>query len=172
MNQTRSNKVRRTGQRLGLGLVAMMLFVSGCQTGSTKQVGLDNTRFMSLWETYTHCRLSSDVGDAYRDMRTLTQATQLRYGHEGFVLPLPTKLQQLVSNPTNRFAVDVRAMASACSLHAGQIALDQGQVDLARELFTAVLALHRSEEASYYLVQAKTFLTELERGVNISLKTP
>jgi hypothetical protein len=150
------------------------LFAGGCQTGapSTKQAGLDNTGFMSLWNTYTHCRDSSSVSEAYRDMRVLAQATRLRSADEGFVLPLPAKLQQLVTSPASRFAVDVHAMASACSLHAGQLALEQGHVDLARDFFKAVLAFHPREESSYYLAQAKTFLADIERGVDVSLKSP
>jgi hypothetical protein len=70
-------------------------------------------------------------------------------------------------------AVDVNAMASACSLHAGQLALEQGQVDVARDLFSTVLALHSNEESNYYLVQAKSFLRDIERGVEISsIKIP
>jgi len=150
----------------------MMLVVTGCQTAPAKPAGLDNTGFMSLWETYTHCSASADLSEAYRDVRTLSQATHLRYGHDSFVLPLPSRLQQLVTNPTNRFAVDVRAMASACSLHAGQIALERGQIDLARELFATVLTLHPHEESSYYLVQARALLTALDRGIHVSLTAP
>jgi hypothetical protein len=161
------------GHQLVCGAVLLVMLATGCQTShSPKQTALDNTGFMSLWETYTHCRLSSNVSEAYRDMRTLVQATRVQNGQDGFVLPLPAKLQQLVTNPTSRFAVDVNAMASACSLHAGQLALEQGHIDLAREFFTVVVALHPGEGSSYYLAQAKTFLTEIERGVDVSLKTP
>ncbi len=153
------------------GLVGLALFASGCQTGAaTKTAGLDNMGFMSLWETYSHCRLSSDAKEARKDAQRLTQATHLRYGNEGFVLPLPQKLHRLVDNPTNRFAVDVRAMASACSLHAGQLALDQGQIDLARDMFTMVLHLHPQKESSYYLTRAQSILEELEHGINVSLR--
>ena len=172
MNRTmKLNWHIKKGKAIAVAALSVLLLASGCQTGPTRQVGLDNTGFMSLWETYTHCRTSSDLSDAYRDVRTLTQASQLRYAHDGFVLPLPAKLQQLVTNPANRFAVDVKAMASACSLHAGQLALDRGYVELAREFFSTVLALHPSEESSYYLVQAQNYLTQLDRGVNVSLKT-
>ena len=126
---------------------------------------------MSLWETYTACKAASDLSQASLGMKRLTAATQLQVKNEGFVLPLPTKLQRLVTNPTNRFAVDVQAMAAACSLHTGQLALEQGRIDLARGVFASVVTLHR-EESSYYVLQAKTFLTELERGIDVSLKTP
>ena len=105
------------------------------------------------------------------DSQKLTEATRVRYEEQGFVLPLPAKLERLVTDPTNRFAVDVRSMASACTLHAGQLALESGHIDLARDLFATVLDLHPSEESSYYRLQARTFLKELERGIEISLKT-
>lgn len=165
--------MKRIGHPLVYGLVMMALLASGCQTASqTQRAGLDNNAFMSLWQTYSHCRLSSDVGEAQYDMLKLTEATRLRDGNDGFVLPLPKKLDQLVKNPTNRFAVDVKAMASACSLHAGQLALEKGERDLARDLFTTVLELHPQEESSYYLIQAKTILNGLDRGFDVSLTTP
>ena len=159
-------------QELIVGLLGVILLASGCQTTpSIKPAGLDNPGFMSLWGTYTDCKATSDLTQASADMKRLTSAAQLRDRNDGFVLPLPTRLEHLVTNPTSRLAVDVRAMASACSLHTGQIALAVGQIDLAREVFATVVALHR-EEFSYYGLQAKTFLTELERGVDVSLKTP
>jgi hypothetical protein len=165
--------VKRINRSLVYGLAMMALLASGCQTASqTPRVGLDNNAFMSLWQTYSHCRLSSDVGEAQYDMLKLTEASSLRHGTDGFVLPLPKKLDQLVKNPTNRFAVDVRAMASACSLHAGQLALEKGERDLARDLFATVLTLHAEEESSYYLIQAKTILSGLDRGFDVSLTTP
>ena len=157
-------------RRLALGMMVVVLFASGCQSNPTKQTGLDNTGFMSLWERYSHCRLSSELGQVLVDSQNLTEATRVRYEEQGFVLPLPAKLERLVTDPTNRFAVDVRSMASACTLRAGQLALESGHVDLARDLFAAVLDLHQSEE-SYYRLQARTFLKELERGIDISLKT-
>src|SRR5215216_1569397 len=154
-------------RRLALGMTAVVLFVSGCQSNTVKQAGLDNTGFMSLWEGYSHCRLSSDLGQVLVDSQKLTEATRVRYEDAGFVLPLPAKLERLVTDPTNRFAVDVRSMASACTLHAGQLALDSGHVDLARDLFATVLDLHASEESSFYRLQARTFLKGLERGIDI-----
>lgn len=164
--------MKRVRHRLIYGLAMMALLASGCQTASqTHSAGLDNTGFMSLWQTYSHCRLSSDVSEAQYDMLRLTEATRLKYGNDGFVLPLPKKLDQLVSNPTNRFAVDVRAMASACSLHAGQLAVGKGELDLARDLIKTVVKLHPPEESSYYLSQAKIMLNGLERGFDVSLTT-
>lgn len=159
-------------KRLALGLIGAMLLASGCQAGpQPKQAGLDNRGFMSLWETYSDCRIASDLNQANVAMKRLAGAAQTQEENEGFVLPLPSKLERLVTNPTYRLAVDVRAMAAACSLHTGQLALGQGRTDFARDAFASVVTLHR-EESSYYVLQAKTFLKELEQGVDVSLKTP
>jgi hypothetical protein len=157
-------------KRLALGLVALTLAASGCQSNPVKSPGLDNMGFMSLWETYSHCKVSSDLGQVLPETQKLADAARLQYGNDGFILPLPAKLGKLVTDPTNRFAVDVRAMASACTLHAGQLALESGHTDLAKDLFARVLDLHPSDESSYYRLQARTFLKELDRGIDISLK--
>ena len=158
-------------KQLVLGIVALALVASGCQSNPVKRPGLDNMGFMSLWESYSRCKLSSDLSQVLPETQKLADATHLRYGNDGFILPLPAKLGKLVTDPTNRFAVDVRAMASACTLHAGQLALESGHTDLAKDLFAKVLELHPSDESSYYRLQARTFLKELERGIDISLKT-
>lgn len=159
-------------QNLVTGLLGVILLASGCQSSpSLKPAGLDNNGFMSLWETYTDCRTTGDLSQASSDVKRLTSGAQVRTAGDGFVLPLPKRVERLISHPTDRLAVDVRAMAAACSLRTGQLAMDKGRPELAREFFTAVLALEQ-EDSSYYVLQAKTFLTDLERGVSISLNTP
>ena len=158
-------------QTLGFGLVGVVLFASGCQTTLTPKSGLDNTGFMSLWGTYSDCKASSDLDKASLGLKKLSDATQFHNGHDGFVLPLPTTLERLVTSPTNRLAVDVRAMTAACSLHTGRLAIDQGRIDLARDVFASVVTLHH-DVSPYYVLQAKKFLTELERGTDVSLNTP
>ena len=156
------------------GLIGVLLLASGCQTGAPIQTsGLDNSRFMTLWETYTHCKSTSDLSATRLDMGTLKEAALTDHQYEGFVLPMPVKLERLVTAPAARLSVDVRAMAASCSLHAGQVAMGQGRVDLAREAFSEVLTLHAQDEtSSFYLAQARNFLAEIENGVQISLKTP
>jgi hypothetical protein len=163
-------------KKLVLGLIGVVVLASGCQTTnhSINPAVLDNSKFMSLWETYSDCKLSSDFNRASVGMNQLSSAAMLSQqneGHDGFVLPLPTQLERLVSNPANRLAVDLHAMTAACSLHTGQLALHEGQVDEARQAFTSVLTLNQSL-SPYYILQAKRFLTELERGIDIAVKTP
>jgi hypothetical protein len=126
---------------------------------------------MSLWNTYADCKSTSDLGQAVSDLGQLRSAS--KHGlvaYEGFVLPLPTRLERLVSDPASRIAVDVEAMVSACALHAGELALDQGDIDIARDFFVSVITLHK-EENSYYVLKAKTLLGKLGQGVTVSFNT-
>jgi len=165
--------VKLTGMKEGfaIGLLGLVL-LTGCQSKpSVTSSGLDNSGFMSLWETYRACQVASDLDQASSGLEKLSAATQLRAGDEGFVLPLPSSIERLVSSPTNRLAVDVRAMTAACSLHTGQLALYQGRVDTAREMFSSILALQQ-DLSPYYILQAKKYLTELEQGLDLALQTP
>lgn len=155
------------------GLVGVLLLASGCQTMPPSNTsGLDNSGFMTLWETYTHCKSTVNLHATRADMGTLTEAALMNHRYDGFVLPMPVKLERLVTTPATRLSVDVRAMAASCSLHAGQVAWGHGRVDLAREAFAKVLTLAEEGTSSFYLAQAKNFLAEIENGVQISLKTP
>jgi hypothetical protein len=152
---------------------AILLVGSGCAIDhSVHSDGLDNASFMNLWNTYAHCKLTSELSDIGTDVHKLADAINSRSENRSFVLPLPTKLERFITRPTNRYAVDMRAMASACSLHAGELALDRGRVDLAQEMFSSVILLYPQDDTSYYIVQAKSYLSALERGVDLSLKTP
>jgi len=162
-------------KKLILGLIGVVLLVSGCQTNpSARPDVLDNTRFMSLWQTYSDCKLTSDLTQASLGMNQLSSAAMLDKNndvYDGFVLPLPAQLERMVSNPANRLAVDIQAMTAACSLHTGQLALHEGQIDEARHAFASILTLHPNL-SPYYVLQAKRFLTELERGIDVVVKTP
>lgn len=151
---------------LVVGLLGTVILASGCTTGPASQVTeLKNSGFMSLWNTYADCKSTSDLAQATSDLTQLRSASQ--EANEGFILPLPTHLERLVANPTSRVAVDVEAMAVACALHTGELALNQGQTDIARDLLVSVIKLHK-EEGSYYVLKAKTLLAKLGQGINVS----
>ena len=126
---------------------------------------------MSLWQTYNDCKVASDLIQASSGLEKLSAATQAQEGYRGFVLPLPSPLEQFVASQPNRLAVDVRAMTASCSLHTGQLALHHGRIDMARNAFSTVLTLEE-EVSPYYAMQAKKFLTELEQGIDLALHTP
>lgn len=159
---------RKLTQGLVLGLFGVVILSSGCAATSSSQTNeLENSGFISLWKTYADCKSTSDLGQATTDLKQLRSAGQLGQEKEGFILPLPTRIAHLVANPTNRVAVDVEAMASACALHTGELALNQGYVDIARDLFVSIITLH-SAENSYYVLKAKTLLARLGQGINLS----
>lgn len=150
------------------GMVGTILFTVGCTTSSSSQLTeLKNSGFMSLWNTYTDCKSTSNFDQATSDLTQLRSASQMMDVNEGFSLPLPLHLERLVANPTNRVAVDVTAMTAACALHTGELAIHQGQTDVARDLLLSVIAFQK-EDASYYVLKAKTLLAKLEQGVNVS----
>lgn len=153
-------------EALVVGVLGAVILASGCTTGPSPQLTeLKNSGFMSMWNTYADCKSTSDLAQATSDLAQLRSASQEM--SEGFILPLPTHLERLVANPTNRVAVDVEAMAVACALHTGELALNQGETDIARDLLVSVIKLHK-EESSYYVLKAKTLLVKLGQGVNIS----
>ena len=123
---------------------------------------MDNGSFMSLWNTYSHCQATSDFVQLRENAVTLTNAANRSLTEEGFILPLPNKLEELVSTPAARFAVDVKAMAAACSLRAGSAAVEAGKLDMAKALLQPILSYQPQSEYSYYSLQEKSLLSELE----------
>ena len=153
-------------KNLRLILVGILVSVAGFQTGQPAQAAtIDNGSFMSLWNTYSHCQATTDIEQLREASLTLTQAANRSLTQEGFVLPLPGQLEKFVSTPAARFAVDVKAMAAACSLRAGSAAVEAGKVDLAKDLLQAVLNYQPQSEYAYYAIQAKALLSKLETNV-------
>ena len=161
-------------KNIRLILVSILVSVAWFQTGQPVQAAaIDNGSFMSLWRSYSHCQATTDIDQLKEDVLTLTNAANRSLTQEGFVLPLPGKLEQLVSTPAARFAVDVKAMAAACSLRAGSAAVEAGKVDVAKDLLQTVLSYQPQSEYAYYTLQAKTLLSELETNVvQVTLNLP
>ena len=155
-------------------LVSILVSVAGLQTGQPVQAAsIDNGSFMSLWSTYSHCQANTEIRQLREDALTLTNAANRSVTQDGFVLPLPGKLEQFVSTPAARFAVDVKAMAAACSLRAGSAALEAGKLDIAKDLLQTVLSYQPQSEYAYYTLQAKALLSELETNlIKVTLNLP
>ncbi|HWF60248.1 MAG TPA: hypothetical protein VN666_08045 [Nitrospira sp.] len=153
---------------LVVGFLGAAVLTSGCTTGPSPQLTeLKNSGFMSLWNAYADCKSTSDLVQATSDLTQLRSASKMAETNEGFILPLPAHLERLVANPTSRVAVDLEAMAAACALHTGELALHQGQADIARDLLVSIIKLHK-EEGSYYVLKAKMLLAKLEQEVTVS----
>jgi hypothetical protein len=159
---------------LRLLLVSVLVAVSGVQAAQSAQAAaIDNGSFMSLWNSYSHCQTTTDIDQLREDALILTNAANRSLTQEGFVLPLPGKLEQIVSTPAARFAVDIKAMAAACSLRAGSAFVEAGKLDVAKDLLRTILNYQPQSEYAYYTLQAKALLSELETNViEVTLNLP
>jgi hypothetical protein len=161
-------------KKLGLLAASVLLAVVGLQTAQPAQAAaIDNGSFMSLWKSYSNCQATTDIDQMREDASILTSAANRSLLQEGFVLPLPGKLEQFISTPAARFAVDVKAMAAACSLRAGSAAVEAGKIAMAKDLLQPILSYEPQSEYAYYALQAKTLLSELEPSVlEVTLNRP
>lgn len=157
-------------------MISTSAFLLGCQTGQpVKESGLNNGTFMSLWNTYSQCNSSNDLEEMNRGAVILDAAAKQSHSHleNGFVFPLPGKLEKFVTNPSTRLAVDVKAMSASCSLRAGQAAFEARRFDLARELLQAIFGYRPQSEYMFYMVQAEAILSEIDpANVQVSLQLP
>ena len=155
-------------------LVGILVSAAGLLSGQPVQAAtIDNGSFMSLWTTYSQCQAATDINQLREAASTLTNAANRSLTQESFVLPLPGNLEQFVSVPTARFAVDVKAMAAACSLRASSAAVVAGKIDVAKDLLKTILNYQPQSEYAYYALQAKALLSELETNtVQITLHIP
>ena len=155
-------------------LVGILVSAAGLLSGQPVQAAtVDNGSFMSLWTTYSQCQATTDLNQLREAASTLTNAANRSLTQESFVLPLPGKLEQFVSAPAARFAVDVKAMAAACSLRAGSAAVAAGKIDVAKDLLKTILNYQPQSEYAYYALQAKSLLSELETNtVQVTLHIP
>lgn len=144
-------------------VVSVLVSLAGFQLNQPVQAApIDNGSFMSLWNIYSQCQSTSDFAQLKENALTLTKAANHTLTEEGFILPLPNKLEEFVSTPAARFAVDVKAMAAACSLRAGFAAVEAGKLDVAKDLLRPILSYQPQSEYSYYSLQAKSLLSDLE----------
>ncbi|MGH7260501.1 MAG: hypothetical protein ACREI9_07440, partial [Nitrospiraceae bacterium] len=82
--------------------------------------------------------------------------------------PLPDFVKRVVVQPAPRLAADPKAMAASCSLSTGHVALRAERLDLATDLFRAVLQNHPQPEYAYYVDQARIGLEQVDRVVQFA----
>ena len=152
------NRIPRFVTALGptVSTIFFLTTLAACQLNENlRQEDLDNTRFMDVWSTYTHCVASLDLESTQQDSSRLRHLSQMEIGPTKFESSLPS------SQTTTRLAVDPKAMSASCTLHAGNIAAMSGRSDIAREMFNTVLREHAQSIYAYYAQQARTRLIEL-----------
>lgn len=165
-----NSKVRRLSTA---GASVLLTVLTGCGmiglSGHELASHLDNGRFMDLWHTYSRCQASDDIVKLHHESSRLSQAARSRFQSDGFALPLPEKIERLVALPPTRLAVDVNAMAMACTLRAAQVAQQIGRNDIAQEMFEAVLSNGDDPTYEYYRIRARSGLAEVTIGFQASL---
>ena len=125
------------------------------------------------YSNYSKCQATTDIEQLRAAASTLTNAANRSLIQDNFVLPLPGKLEQFVAVPAARFAVDVKAMAAACSLRASYAAVEAGKLDVAKDLLHSILSYRPQSEYAYYAQQAKALLSELEtKVIEVTLNLP
>ena len=152
-------------------IVVLLAFLAvGCQSGQTPKPSGDNGSFMGLWSVYSHCQSAKDFEELKHDAVVLNTSAKRTISSDGFVLPLPGKLERLVTTPSARLAVDVKAMSAACSLRAGQAAVEARRFDVAKDLLKGILDYHPQADYAFYTLQAKAILSEIEpESLQVSL---
>lgn len=144
-------------------MVVLVALVSGCQTApsSTSTGVLDNQTFMSIWNTYQRCVVGDNLDQLRADVKVLMNAPQSRRAGD-FTVPLPDMIARHVSAQPTRVAADPRAMSAACSLHAAEVARQDGRDEVAVQLLNELLATHSSGDYAYYVQQAKASLERIQ----------
>ena len=155
-------------------LAAITFLAVGCQSAQpVKQSLADNGSFMGLWKVYSHCQNASNFKEMTQDAGVLTTSAKHSLSRDSFVLPLPGKLERLVTTPSARLAVDVKAMSAACSLRAGQAAVEANRIDIAKDLLRGILEFYPQSDYAFYTLQAKALLSEIDpASLQVSLNRP
>jgi len=149
----------------------MALTALGCQSNTAvTSVRYDNVRFMDVWSTYTHCLSADESQVALQDSTKLQDVSRAQTTRSSLDTILPAGLKNMVAQPSSRLAVDVHAMAASCGLHAGNLAMSAGELDVARHQFREVLHGHAESDYAYYTAQARERLTQLELTLQAALR--
>ena len=161
----------RNGSVRQIILLLTALTAVGCQSNpAVTSVRYDNVRFMDVWSTYTHCLSADESQVALQDSTKLQDVSRAQTTRSSLDTILPAGLKNMVAQPSSRLAVDVHAMAASCGLHAGNLAMSAGELDVARHQFREVLHGHAESDYAYYTAQARERLTQLELTLQAALR--
>jgi hypothetical protein len=144
--------------------LVLLFTLGGCRglTLLTDTTVLSDERFGQLWRVYSHCQSSIETDEMREDMQQLSQALDRMSVTTSRHSFLPQSVQRLIEEPPSRLAVDPGAMAVACALRAGVAAQTEGRTELAADLFGFVLSKDREPPYTYYVVQARLGLAEMQ----------
>jgi hypothetical protein len=172
--RTGLSKVRWQARAFGLLFLLLVVGLEGCQTTwlfDRSTAVIDNVSFMNLWKTYTHCRSSSEPDEMRLDAQQLDQAAHAVKLKSQSSIVLPAPIQHLISELLPRLAVDLKAMAMDCALHAGQVARSAGRPRLAVDLLNAVMATPPEVAYGYYVFEASRELERMGPDTHVVMET-
>jgi len=118
--------------------------------------------FSNMWNRYTHCRASSSMNQIWQEAQQLNRTVHFMDQAARAARLLPDTIEQTLSDPPPRPAVDPKSMAAACTLLAGQAAQSVGHSDLAAELFRFVLTNSTQSRYAHYREQAQKGLDQIK----------
>lgn len=157
---------RRCVGASGLLCLMSVLWLGGCQTPWPLEKWpplLDNAQFMETWNTYLHCRSSTEPGEIQADLQQLDHVAHAVAKQNQPSDFLPAAIRSRMDALPSRLAVDPTSMVVDCALHGGDVAQSEGQQKLSDDLFTAAEAA-LSEQSSYgsYAVKATRRFKRME----------
>ncbi len=146
------------------------MFLGGCQGMQSAQTkgSLENAGFMATLGTYRHCQAGTDVDSMRADLTHLLLAAEEQESASSFSLPVPDFMKAMMDKPAPRLAADPNAMAAACALSIGQVALVTERMDLASEMFQSVITNHSEPEYAYYVDQARIGLDHVANAARFA----
>jgi hypothetical protein len=150
-------------------MLSLLVLVTGCQTGKAP---VSNSNFMGLWTVYNRCQSSSDLDTMRIDVRQLQDGSQVETmttAKDDPIRPFLRPIERWITPPITRLAADPKAMAASCMLYTGQAAVTFGRMDVASEMFSAVIQHFPQPQYSYYTDQARVMLAQLNAPTPISL---
>lgn len=148
-------------------LLLIFLFVvegSGChilQPPPMGEAAIDQSTFQSYVDNHDRCLKSHNLQKINEIIDHLEQAPIPISAYES-PIPLPDFIIKIVAKPVSRLAVDPKSLAASCTLHAGRVALQQGNVESAQQHFHTLVEKYQDPAYSFYVKQANNSLTEID----------
>jgi hypothetical protein len=151
-------KVRKSSPSLASTSALTCFLLVGCQAMSVQLGAVDQTDFHGQWGAYRACMASANLETAGLAIRHLDKSPVRE------VTPpelLPDLLKRVAEKPPVRLAADPKALAAACFVHAGHLALAEGERELAAEWFALVITRYPESDYASYVTRAMAGLSRI-----------
>lgn len=154
-------------------LTALLAVLTGCQFLQPPLQGeaaIDQPTFQRYVDDHAKCITSHNLFEIEAILTRLEQAP-LPVSADQSPIPVPDFLKSLMGKPVSRLAVDPKALAASCNLHAGRLAMKQGDYPAARLLFSSLVQKYPESTYIYYVSQAYGALRDIPPSHNATTQT-